>query len=356
MFPLVLLLSLAAPDAPPKPIPWNACLRQSAAWYASDEALRIADLVLLYQRDTGGWPKNIEMSEPLDAKAEAVVRAAKKVRTDSTIDNGATHTQLTYLANVFAATKDERCRDGFRRGLDYLLSGQYPNGGWPQFWPGAKGYLTHITFNDDAMTSVLTLLSAIAARAAPFGEITSPEQRARAKAAVDKGTACILACQVVVAGQKTGWCAQHDQHTLAPAPARSYELVSLSGAEGVSVVRYLMSIERPSAEVIAAVKAAAAWFEAVKIQGIKVVEKPDPKLPKGYDRVVVADPQAPPLWARFYQIGTNRPIFCGRDGVIRASLAEIEHERRIGYAWYTNRAQSLLEREYPAWREKWGAR
>ena len=33
---------------------------------------------------------------------------------------------------------------------------------------------------------------------------------------------------------------------------------------------------------------------------------------EGSDVVVVPDASAPPLWARFYEIGTNRPIFSGQ--------------------------------------------
>jgi PelA/Pel-15E family pectate lyase len=76
-------------------------------------------------------------------------------------------------------------------------------------------------------------------------------------------------------------------------------------------------------------------------------------LPKGYDRVVVQDAQAEPLWARFYDISTNRPIFSGRDGIIKDHLAEIEDERRTGYRWYVNSPAALLEKDYPAWQKKW---
>ena len=72
--------------------------------------------------------------------------------------------------------------------------------------------------------------------------------------------------------------------------------------------------------------------------------------PKGFERFVVEDPAAPTLWARFYEIGTNRPIYSGRDGVIKRSLAEIEHERRVGYAWLGDWPRTLSEKEYPAWK------
>ena len=34
-------------------------------WFASKEAIQVAENVLLYQRNIGGWPKNIQMHLPL---------------------------------------------------------------------------------------------------------------------------------------------------------------------------------------------------------------------------------------------------------------------------------------------------
>jgi len=67
---------------------------------------------------------------------------------------------------------------------------------------------------------------------------------------------------------------------------------------------------------------------------------------------LVEDRSAAPLWARFYELGTNRPIFCGRDSVVKYSMAEIEYERRNGYRWYTDRAAKLLAVDYPEWAKK----
>ena len=341
----------AWPAAADAAVSWDVCLRQKPDWYACAEAVRIADNVLLYQRDSGGWPKNIDMAATLSDKDRTALAAAKR-RTDSTIDNNATYTQLAYLARVFDAAKQERFKEAFLKGLDYLLEAQYENGGWPQFYPNPRGYFAHITFNDDAMVGVLRLLQSIA-RNEPAYALVDADRRSRCGKAVVKGVECILKCQVLVDGKRTGWCAQHDEKTLAPAPARSYEKVSLSGYEAVGVVRFLMSLDAPSPEVVAAVQSAVAWFDSVKIRGLRQVDKEAPSLPGGRDKVVVADPTAEPLWARFYEIGTNRPIFCGRDGVIKNRLAEIEHERRTGYSWYGTYAADLLAKDYPAWQRKW---
>ncbi|MBK9090487.1 MAG: pectate lyase [Holophagales bacterium] len=270
---------------------------------------------------------------------------------DTTIDNGATYTQVRILAHLFAAARDERFRKGALDGIDFLLAAQYPNGGWPQFFPLRSDYSRHVTFNDGAMAGVLSLLLDVSEGREPFGFVDA-DRRARAARAVKTGTSAILASQVVVGGARTAWGAQHDAETLAPRPARAFEPVALASAESVGVVRFLMRLAAPSREVVAAVEAAVAWLRSVRIDGLRVEHRSDPSFPNGVDTVATPDPAAPPVWARFYEIGTNRPLFCGRDGVVRWRLAEIEHERRTGYAWYVDAPAALLTKDYPAWKAR----
>src|SRR5215475_10544922 len=337
-------------------VAWKDCLNQKHEWYAGEEATRIAENVLLYQRESGGWPKNIDMAVVLSERAKAEI-AKEKGHDDSLIDNGATYTQMDYLARVFNATglpiRKEGFKESFIKGLDYLLKAQYENGGWPQYYPRLKGYYKHITFNDDAMAGVMELLRKIARKDRGY-TFVDEARRAHAEKAVAKGIECILKTQIVVNGKRTVWCAQHDEVTLEPAPARSYEHVSLSGSESVGLVRFLMGVDHPDARVVEAIESAVAWFRRSRLDGIKLIEKPDSSFPNGFDRVVVEDPHGEPLWARFYEIATGRPIFSGRDGVVKYSLAEIEQERRTGYNWYTTAPAELLDKEYPAWHAKGG--
>src|SRR4051794_4607018 len=321
---------------------WRDAMNQPASWYRSAEAVRIADNLLKYQYETGAWDKNIDMSEPPDPKAPPG---------HSTIDNGATYTQLEYLARVHKATGNPRYLGSFRKGVEYLLKAQYPNGGWPQFYPLRGGYYDRITYNDDAMVGVLSLLRGIVQRKPEYAFLTDAD-RARAKTAIDKGIEIILKTQVVQNGKLTVWCAQHDERTLAPAKARAYELPSLSGSESVGIMEFLMGIEHPSPEVVRAIEGAVVWFRGSRIPGIVVKAAPAPGTPKGFDNVVIADAAAPPLWARFYELGTNRPIFCGRDSVVKYSMAEVEYERRNGYRWYVDRPATLLGAEYAEWLRK----
>ncbi|HYJ47181.1 MAG TPA: pectate lyase [Pyrinomonadaceae bacterium] len=331
---------------------WNNALKQKPEWYSTEEAVRVADNLLLYQRDTGGWPKNIDMARALSDQEKAALLKEKR-EVDSTIDNGGTYTQLQYLARVYTAKNLERHREAFLKGVDYLLKAQYQNGGWPQYYPLREGYYTHITYNDNAMIGVLRLLRDIARGKADY-RFVDEALRLRAEKAVEKGIECILKTQVVVEGHRTVWCAQHDEVTLAPAPARKFEPVSLSGYESVGIVKFLMGIDHPNQQVIDAIESAVAWFEKTKINGIRWAEKQDASKLHGFDRVVVRDEAASPLWARFYEIGTNRPIFSGRDSIIKYDVSQIEDERRNGYRWYVDEPAELLSKDYPAWRKKWG--
>ena len=361
---VVLLLTISAASAPAQTqqaqenpsatIKWQNALRQKPEWYAGEEAARVADNLLLYQREVGGWPKNIDMAAPLTEKDRAeLARKKGEVGNESaaTIDNGATHTQLVYLARVYTAQKQERYREAFVKGLDYLLASQYENGGWPQYYPLRKGYYTHITYNDDAMVGVLNLLRDVARRK-PNYVLVDEARRARSEKAVERGVECILKTQVKVGGKLTVWGAQHDEVTLAPAPARKFEPVSLSSRESVGVTRFLMDFDRPDARIVEAVEGAVAWFRASQVSGVRWVERRDPSQPGGFERTAVADKDAPPIWARFYEIGTNRPVFEGRDGIVRYSVMEIEAERRNGYGWYTEEPLKLINREYTAWQKR----
>ena len=171
------------------------------AFLTTPEAIRIADNVLLYQHTTGGWPKNVYMPAELTADEYKKVLAAKNNVNESTIDNSATSTEIRYLSRIYLATRIEKYKDAALEGIRYLLKAQYPNGGWPQFWPRPKGYYTHITYNDNAMVNVMNLLRDVYSRKAPYTYVPDSLCQ-RARTAFDKGVECILKTQVKQNGRE----------------------------------------------------------------------------------------------------------------------------------------------------------
>ncbi|MBN1523817.1 MAG: pectate lyase [Spirochaetales bacterium] len=335
----------------PENISIESILMQDAAWYQSKETMRIAENVMIYQLATGGWQKDTDMIRPLSENETRMLLRAGQMNTNSTFDNDATTTQIRFLAKMYNAQPTPKILDSISRGLDFIFTAQYDNGGWPQDFPNPQGYHAGITFNDDAITNNLYLLQEIATSSNPDFKFLKDDIRKKAAVAVKKGIECILKTQIVVDNTLTGWCAQYDPKTLAPALARSYEHPSISGLEGVSILRFLMSLDNPSPQMIKSIQAGVAWFDKSALKGI-YLKKSNIK-DDDFDFTVEKKADAPPLWARFYEIKTNRPIFSGRDGIIKYDVSEIEQERRYNYRWYTDAPLSFLRDEYPVWQQKW---
>jgi pectinesterase len=300
-----------------------------------------------------GWPKAYNAENAWTPEAGAKLEWFSI----ATIDNGATYSELRILARAITADKDSersaRWKDSFYKGLDAVLAAQYKNGGWPQRFPPGQpqqaAYDKHITFNDNAMTRLMEELHDISNGTAPY-TFVDQDHRTRAKEVFDKGIECILNCQITVNGKLTAWCAQHDEVTLKPAPARAFELASISGGESADIAVLLMSIEKPDDRVKQAIEACYAWYESVKITDKKslAVTAEDGKR----DRVLQDVPGAV-TWARFYDLQTMKPIFAGRDSVKHDDMSEIERERRTGYSWYGPWGERV-EREYKKWKKRVG--
>ena len=323
-------------------------LNASAKWFATAEARTIADKVVKWQRPTGGWVKGGDYSrDPLPADDH------HDAWSNGTFDNDSTLYEMRFLALVAqAAGTDPRAatwRDSFLRGLDYIFAAQYPNGGFPQIYPLVGWYHDAITYNDDAMVHILELCRDIAKHKAEFAFVP-PELAARAGQCLDRGLRCVLATQLRdAAGRRTVWGQQHDPLTLKPCAARNFEPISECSSESVGLVQFLLSLPPPSPEIVAAIEGAMAWFPAHALHGVHW----DRDLAPG--NALVPRANAPDLWARFYEIGTGRPVFGDRDRTIHYNVTELSLERRKGYGWFNSRA-TALPAAYAAWKAKLAAK
>ena len=316
------------------------CLAYSCT--ASAQHRVLADSIVTYQMPSGGWAKNQDWLRGPDVQ---YMNRCFSTGVGSTIDNGATTSEMKVLAQAYAETHDERYREAFVRGLRYLFAMQYANGGFPQFYPVRKAaaYSSHITFNDCAMTNVMRLLRDVAEDRDLYAPLQLPKSlRRQAGKSFRKAVGCILKCQIRKDGRLTVWCQQHDEHTLAPAPARAFELASYTGhGETVDIILLLREIKNPSKAVRAAIDGAVEWLKQHAIHDMEVERftnsdgKPDIRL--------VRREGAPLLWARYYDLDNAEPFFCDRDGQPRKRLEDIGYERRNGYSWLGTSPQKVIE-------------
>jgi PelA/Pel-15E family pectate lyase len=342
----------------------------TADWYTSADAIRMATNVVTFQLADGGWSKNIDMTSNPRVPGgrydtDNLNRYPDPTDFDkpvddtwhylATLDNDATTTQIIFLAHIttalLAANRPADAapfRVSVARGVEYLLDSQYPNGGWPQVWPLEGGYHDAITINDDAMLHAIEVLHDAADPAGDYNYLPT-DMRHRAAAASDLGMKCLLGLQIEENGARTAWAQQYDALTLAPTSARNYEMASIASGESATIVEYLMSLPQPTPAEISAVHAAAAWFTKTEIFGFRYGSgdfRADRNNTDGRKLVAVAG--AGPIWSRYYQIGTDKPIFGDRDKTIHDDVNEISRERRNGYSWYNADGVTLLA-SYKTW-------
>jgi hypothetical protein len=161
-------------------------LDRDPAWYRSAEARHIADVIVSFQAPAGGWSKNLDLSG--DPRARGQSYAPDNLNKHpipgdfdtprdpgwnyvGTLDNDATTTELQFLARVAEAASPASVRiyrTSFLKGIRYLLSAQFPNGGWPQVWPLQGGYHDAVTYNDNAFTHAAELMTTVASGAPPY--------------------------------------------------------------------------------------------------------------------------------------------------------------------------------------------
>lgn len=323
--------------------------------YEEKDYTQIADNMILFQIDNGGWPKNYDMRAILTPdQVNNVVNSKQKLH--ATFDNSTTFTHIYYLAQVYSASKIEKYKEACIKGIQFILNAQYTNGGWPQYYPLENNYSRHITFNDGAYMGIMDLLEKIVNNNPNFYFIEK-ELRNKITKAYNKGLDCILNMQIVNQGKLTVWCQQHDEVDLSPAWARAFEPPSICNGESVPIVLFLMTLENPNEKIIKSIQSAVKWFEDSKIYNTRVeifdITPFESKFKTvDSDRRVVIDSTAAPIWTRYYELGTGKPLFCDRNSKYLYALADVSIERRNGYAWYTYAPQQVLDK-YSKWQNKW---
>ncbi|MEK5444063.1 MULTISPECIES: pectate lyase [unclassified Fredinandcohnia] len=302
-----------------------------------NDAIRKADNLLTWQMENGGWTKNWPhiYERPWDGKEPRSEWVANGVEL-GTIDNDATIKEILFLAEVYRETGDKKYKDSIEKGFEFLFQLQYDTGGFAQVYPRRGNYSDYVTFNDEAMINVLEMMDDVVEKRYPFdSDVINDSYGKRIKLSIKSGIDYILKAQIKFSdGTLTAWGAQHDPYTFEPQKARAYEHASVSGSESIGIIRFLMS--RPQTdEIKKSVRSALEWLDEVKLENTRYVSG-DP------NNVYFVEDSNSTAWYRFYEIGTNRGIFSGRDGVIKYDIMEIEEERRNGYSWGGHWGTKLL--------------
>ncbi|MFN3228235.1 MAG: pectate lyase [Asticcacaulis sp.] len=314
-------------------------LNQPAEWYRSEAGRQVTRNILSFQLPVGGWGKNQPRDKAPRQRGQSFVPDsgfAKDPRPErmgsyvGTFDNGATIHELFFLGQVISHddVMAEVALAALRKGLNYIATSQYPNGGWPQVWPLQGGYHDAVTLNDNMMVNILRLLRAVAHGEGAFSALTDSE-RGLARAQYDKGVQLLLRLQTQPDLGAPLWAQQYDARSLKPVAARAFEPVALSSTESADVLTLLRDAAKEGAALAKAYEAGKAALARLALFGVDWVRTPE----DGMKLVPVSG--AGPIWSRYYTLGTLKPVFGDRDGRIYDDVNVISLERRNGYAWFS---------------------
>jgi PelA/Pel-15E family pectate lyase len=300
----------------------------------TEELIEVATYIMSWQLDNGGWTKDKpEIYTRLWNGTEDKARYYQQdgVTPLGTIDNGATVYELEILAKTYDQTRNPVIKESFIKGIEFLLTMQYESGGFPQVYPKQEAevslYENMVTYNDHAMINVMYLFRKIANKEVYYrDELVDKYLRNRVEDAYYRGIEYILASQIRVNGQPTVWGGQHDPHTYETVQGRSFEPKALISKESIEIINFLETVEPQTSSIIESVYAAKKWVKLVVVENTRYERY-------GIDGAYFIHSPGHLTWYRFYEIGTNKPLFGDRDGTVAYNILEISEERRHGYGW-----------------------
>lgn len=303
--------------------------------------------------NVGGWDKGYDLHVASERGSNAYNKSsgwtAKGGGYMGTIDNGGTYSHMETIAQAYSITGEQKYKDSFAQAIGFLKNLQTEKGGFTQVYPKRGNYSDYVTFNDDAMVSVMKLLRNVYEKKAPYTNIVDDTARAEVKAMFDKGVEYILASQIEVQGVKAGWCAQHDPLTYEPKEAREYERPSISGSESIGIIELLMSLTDNQTAQDAGL-AAVKWFDEHKLVD-KAFSKNGVKNATTGVVEYIYDKPGSVIWYRFYDLN-GVGFFSDRKANAKWTecngyfydVAEISEERRTGYSWMGSWPSSVIQK------------
>ena len=258
-------------------------------------AARNAGRALVWgQRTVGGWDHRVNVAHLAPGAA-----APARLKGHCTFDDDITQGAIDFLMDLDRTLDEPWLDDGVRLGLAFLLKSQFPNGAWPQWYPLRGGYQDYYTFNDNTINDCIRVLLDA------HRQYGWPEVLAGAK----RGGDFVVASRLPE--PQSGWAQQYS-HDMKPAWARAFEPPAVCSAVTSRNIQTLvdLAVYTKDAKYLEPIPLALAWLGRSKLKA--------------------------GLWARFYEVGTNKPIYGDRDGKVHYTLEEISEERRSGYSWQSS--------------------
>lgn len=258
------------------------------------EALGVGSALACVQSPDGGWQ---EAAVPAGQCASGL----NAVKPNETLDDGTVPSILYFLFDLsdrlseLSVEQPGWLNETIARALDFSIRLQQDQGGWPQT-ASDRAYHGLATLNDDTTTGMVRVLLAA------YRRNGNPAYLDAAR----RGGDFLLRAQG--SGGQAAFAQQYDR-SLKIAPARKFEPAAYASLETGYAINALIDLNLATGDerYLTAARSAAAWLRKSEIE--------------------------PDEWARFYEVGTNRPIYADRSGAATYDLADLPPSESRTYRW-----------------------
>lgn len=265
--------------------------RATGSQQALAAAREAAAALMRGQNKHGGWDHTINFA---DLSNETV-----------SFDDNQSQSAISFLLALNRVVSDEHLSAAVQRALEMMSRTQLNNGGWPHLYPPRGNYHDYATFNDGGINDCIRVMI----EAYQLNKDDAAIERSLRKAA-----RFLMISQLPP--PQPGWAQQYNEF-LQPAWARTFEPPSVCPAVTIRNIQTLIDlyVALGEATLLEPIPDALRWLEEIR-------------LPNG-------------KWARFVEIGTNKPLYFDRGRIRVNSIEELHPERRTGYAYETNLSAQL---------------
>lgn len=261
--------------------------------YYLEVAQKAADALIFGQTKEGGWhyvvdfePKGLQdFYKNQASKFKWGMEEQRFYKGNATLDDGNSQGATRFLLRLYLVSKNEKYKTPLLKALNFFLTAQYPNGAFPQRFPlkfdfihdDFPDYTSYYTLNDGAsVTAIQVLVDA-------YENLGDKKYLDSAKKAVD----FLIAVQ---GPEDQGcWAEQYHPDTMQPVKARTHEPAGFVVRESEQVIETLEMFYKMTGDrrYLRPIPLCLNWFDRVNKEAIEFKQPP----------------------ARYYELGTNLPVY-----------------------------------------------
>ncbi|MDR3119527.1 MAG: pectate lyase [Mediterranea sp.] len=286
------------------------------AWHATHDeyyyrcAERIAAALVWGQLPCGGWNYMFDFAGETSTRQWYATVGKNAWRLEefqhyygnATYDDGGTMQAAKFFLRLYLEKNDPVWRTPLEKVIRFVLTSQYPVGGWPQRYPlmhdhpsgGMADYSSFITLNDDVIPEIIDFLLQCY-QTLGLASLKEPIVRAMN-----------LAILLQQGEPYPGWADQYTVDDLQPAHARSYEPRSVNTGTTAYMIHKLMEyyvLTGGDTKYLAGIPAAIRFIESQKLPETEVAKWK--RRPNSPDEILVP---------RFVHPESGNPLYVHRKG------------------------------------------